>query len=178
MSWIVIGLGAVIALVALAAAIGLTLRADHQCARTIAIARSPAEVWAVIADPAGYPAWRRDLTRVELLADGGFREHGRHDAIAYTLEDDRPPTAGASGRRVTRIVDAGLPYGGRWIIAVAAEGDATRVSITEDGFIRNPIFRVLSRTVFSVASTQERWLTALARHLGSAATPTPTPPAS
>ena len=52
------------------------------------------------------------------------------------------------------------------------------MSITEDGFIRNPIFRVLSRTVCSVASTQERWLSALARHLGSAATPTPTPPAA
>lgn len=178
MSWIVIVVGGLVALVALVAVIGLTLRADHQCARTIVIARPPAEVWAVIADPAGYPAWRRDLTRVELLADGGYREHGRHDAIAYTLDEDRPPTATAPGRRVARIVDAGLPYGGRWIIAVAAEGDATRVSITEDGSIKNPIFRVLSRTVFSVASTQERWLTALARHLGSPATPTPTPPAT
>ena len=178
MSWIVIVVGGLAALVALVAVIGLTLRADHQCARTIVIARPPAEVWAVIADPAGYPAWRRDLTRVEPLADGGYREHGRHDAIAYILDEDRPPTATAPGRRVIRIVDAVLPYGGRWIIAVAAEGDATRVAITEDGFIKNPIFRVLSRTVFSVASTQERWLTALARHLGSAATPTPTPPAT
>lgn len=66
-----------------------------------------------------------------------------------------------------------------WIvIGLGTEGDATRVAITEDGFIKNPIFRVLSRTVFSVASTQERWLTALARHLGSAASPTPTPPAT
>ena len=177
MAVVLLIVGGVVALVALVAAIGWTLRADHQCARTIVIARAPAEVWAVIADPAGYPTWRRDVARVELLAAGGFREHGRHDAIAYTREDDRPPTASAPGRRVTRIVDAGLPYGGQWTIAVAAEGDGTRVSITEDGFIRNPIFRVLSRTVFSVASTQERWLTALARHLGSAATPTPPPPA-
>ena len=51
-----------------------------------------------------------------------------------------------------------------------------RVTVTEDGFVKNPIFRFLSRTVFSLTATQEKWLRALAAHVGANATPEPAEP--
>jgi len=45
-------------------------------------------------------------------------------------------------------------------------GGSTTLTITEDGFVTNPIFRFLSRTVFSTASTLEKFLVDLGAHLG------------
>jgi len=59
-----------------------------------------------------------------------------------------------------------LSFGGRWIYELAPDGAGTRLTITEDGFIKNPVFRLLSRTVFSTASTLERFLADLGAHLG------------
>jgi hypothetical protein len=37
--------------------------------------------------------------------------------------------------------------------------------ITEEGFIKNPIFRFMSKTVFSTTKTLERFLADLGAHL-------------
>lgn len=39
------------------------------------------------------------------------------------------------------------------------------MTITEDGFVKNPIFRLLSKTVFSQSSTIERFLADLGAYL-------------
>ena len=41
-----------------------------------------------------------------------------------------------------------------------------QLTITEDGFIKNPIFRLLAKTVFSTVATIEQLMTDLGRHLG------------
>ena len=82
----------------------------------------------------------------------------------------------APALRITRIADPELPFGGRWIYELVAAEGGTRLTITEDGFITNPIFRVLSKTVFSTSASLERFLTDLARHLGVPAVVEPSPP--
>jgi hypothetical protein len=42
--------------------------------------------------------------------------------------------------------------------------------------VKNPLFRFLSRTVFSLASTMERYLRALGTHAGVEITPEPAEP--
>ena len=75
-----------------------------------------------------------------------------------------------------RIADPKLPFGGRWIYELAPSEGATRLTITEDGFITNPVFRFLSRTVFSTASTLEKFLVDLGAHLGVPVTVDRAPP--
>jgi len=165
MIWLVYILGGLAGLVGVIALIGALLPRDHTASRSASYARSPDEVWRAVTDLAAQPTWRSGVTKIEQLSATSFREHGKHGTIAYVVEEDRAPSPGVAGRRVTRIADDKLPYGGRWIFELAAEGAGSRLTITEAGFIKNPIFRFMSKTVFSTASTLERFLADLATHL-------------
>ena len=172
--YVVIALLAIVLAITLA---GLALPRAHVAARTARFAKPAAEVWRALRDHEGQTRWRRGLTKVEPLDETTWREHSRHGAITFALDEDTAPTASAPGRIVTRIADDNLPFGGRWIRVVEPDGDgATRVTITEDGFVSNPLFRFLSRFVFGHATTLEQYLTDLARHLGVATSPEPADP--
>ena len=180
MIWILYVVAGLVGLVVLMAVVGYTLRPDHLAARTADVPGAPAAVYALIRDLERLPTWRKDLKRIELLppVDGkrSFREHGRQGAITFVVDEDQPPAGDRPGRMVTRIADDKLPFGGRWIIEVAPAGGGSRVTVTEDGFVKNLVFRFLSRTVFSLTSTLEHWLRALGRHLGAEVTPRPAEP--
>jgi hypothetical protein len=71
----------------------------------------------------------------------------------------------APHRFVSRIADPDQPFGGTWTFELTAEGQGTRVSLTERGEVYNPIFRFLSHYVFSQTATVESCLAALADSL-------------
>src|SRR5215203_2646059 len=100
------------------------------------------------------------------------REHTTQGTSLFEVVEDR-----ATERRVTRIADDKLPFGGRWIYELRAEGTGTRVTITEDGFIKNPVFRFLSKTVFSTTATIEKFLHDLGAHVAAASVIEPAEPA-
>lgn len=170
LKWILIVAGGLAALVALLAVVGLFLPKGHRASRSILLNAPPERVFAMISDVARYPAWRADVKQVEILPDSAgvlrFRETGPHGVVPYRVERNEPPT-----RWVTRIDDPSLPYGGTWTFALAPQSSGTALTITEDGEVYNPIFRVLSRTVFSTTATIEAYQAALQRHLETAARP-------
>jgi hypothetical protein len=86
--------------------------------------------------------------------------------VVYEEVEADPPR-----RLVARIADPSLPYGGSWTYVVAPERDGSRVTITEDGVVRNPIFRFVSRFVLGHHATQDAFLRALGRRFGQEATP-------
>ena len=169
MMWIVIIIASLVGLVAVMAGIGLVLPRDHVAARRAVFARPADDVWRAIVDLDGYPRWRRGVTAIERLSPTEFCERSSQGAIRFEIVEDRPREV-----RITRIADPKLPVGGRWIFELAAPGappgmppgGSTTLTITEDGFVTNPIFRFLSRTVFSTASTLDRFLVDLGAHLG------------
>ena len=164
--WIALSIaGGLAGLVLLLALIGRALPRGHVAARKATFTRPPAAVWEALTSLDAQPSWRKGLTRIERLSPTRFREHGRHGATTYELAEAAEPSL-----RITRIADDQLPYGGRWIYELAPSGDGTSLTITEDGFIKNPVFRVLSRTVFSTTATIEQLLRDLGAHLGSPAT--------
>jgi uncharacterized protein YndB with AHSA1/START domain len=170
--------GVLVLLVAAIAAIGMMLPQNHVAARTVRVRQTPEQVFAIISDVEKMPTWREDVTRVEILpVDDGrmmFREHGS-DAVTYRVETSEPPR-----RRVVRIADGNLPYGGTWTYDVtpvsaapaAGRGAAlTQITITERGEVYNPIFRFMSRFVFSHNATIDAYLIALGKKCGEAVTP-------
>ncbi len=161
MIWIFYVTVGLVALVLLMALVGLALPAGHVASRCAALAKPPDIVWRALVDLDDHVRWRRGVRRIERLDATTFREHGRNGAITYAIEADEPPR-----RRVTRIADDKLPFGGRWIYELAADPGGTRLTITEDGFVKNPIFRLLSKTVFSPTRTIEQFLVDLGAHLG------------
>jgi len=172
MKWIAIAIGVVIALIVLIVVIGSLLPRDHVATVSARIAAPPAKVWATITQPDSFTAWRSDLTRVEVLppAPSGvsWREHSRNGTMTMVLEDAQPPRHVA-----TRIVDENLPFGGRWEFDIAPDGaDGSRVTVTERGWVSNPLFRFVSRLVIGHTATLESYLRALSKHFGNEATPT------
>ena len=76
-------------------------------------------------------------------------------------------------RFTVRIADAKLPFGGAWTYEIAAAPGGTAVTITENGDIRNPVMRFLSRFVFGQTSTMDGVLRALGKRHGETVTPGP-----
>jgi hypothetical protein len=172
--WIAISIvGGLIGLVLVMAVIGLMLPRAHVVARRATLAKPPAEVWRALVEVEAHPAWRRGVKRIEVLEPARFREHSAHGAILFEVTESREPAL-----RITRIADDKLPFGGRWIYELSPDGEGTRLAITEDGFVKQPVFRFLARTVFSQSATIEKFLADLGTHLGVPAHVEPSSPSS
>jgi uncharacterized protein YndB with AHSA1/START domain len=165
-------LAGIATLVALVAIIGALLPRDHVATLTARIAGPPADVWSTITNPASFPKWRPDVTKVDILpaaaTGASWREYSRHGAITMVVDLAEPPH-----KLVGRIADEGLPYGGKWIYEIEPDGDsASRVTITEAGSVYNPIFRFVSRFIMGHTAGIDAYLRSLGRHFGSEPTPT------
>lgn len=164
MKWLLVAGALMVGLIAIATIWGALLPRAHHAQRSARFAQAPSAVWAVIADPLAAASWHPDVKSVEALPvqDGRARwkEIGS-DAITYELVADEPPA-----RRVVRIADDTLPFGGTWTYVLAGDGDGTRLTITENGEVRNPLFRFLARYVFGHGGTMEGYLRALGRRFG------------
>jgi uncharacterized protein YndB with AHSA1/START domain len=163
-----IAVWAVIVLVALACAvvaIGYLLPKDHVASREAVVPAPADRVFAVIIDVARYPEWRPDVSAVDGVSAAPLRwtEHGANGDIPYEVREQRPPE-----RLVMAISDSSLPFGGTWTYELAPAAGGTRVVITERGEVRNPVFRFMSRLVFSQTATIERYLGALAGRVRTA----------
>jgi hypothetical protein len=153
--------------VALLAIVGMFLPKGHRASRTVVYSAPPARVFATITDFARFPEWRSDVKTVELLGNDGrgmrFREEGRNGTITYRVERQEPGST-----LVTRIDDPSLPFGGSWTLEVKSVPEGTSLTITEDGEVYNPIFRVLSKVVFSHYSTIDTYQSDLRKRLALA----------
>lgn len=147
-------------LIATVAIIGALLPVRHTASRSVVIRKEPRDVYAVIRDAASAPTWRKELKRVEVLSPTQFREHGEHDAITFDVVEDQP------GRKiVTRIADKNLPFGGSWTYDLEPAEGGTRVTITENGEVYNPIFRFVARFLVGYTGTMDKYLAALQQRL-------------
>jgi hypothetical protein len=155
--------GSFVALVLLLVVIGAVLPRAHVATTRAMLARSPEDVWRALVDLDAQVRWRKGLRRIERLSPTSFREHGAHGAITYTIELDDPPR-----RRVTRIADDTLPFGGRWTYQLEPAGAGTEITITEDGFVKHPVFRVFA--ALAPTATMKRFIAELAAHLSSSPT--------
>ncbi len=169
--WLVRGLLFLLSVIAAAYVAGLFIPRDHVASMSLDLKSPPARVWDVIADVATTAHWRPDVTRVEMQPqpDGKMRfteTTSQGDIQFEILRQDAPV------RQVVRVVDDAQPFGGIWTwdLEPRAEG-GTRLTITEAGFIKSPIFRTMGALFFSPTDTMDQYLRDLARRLGEDATP-------
>jgi uncharacterized protein YndB with AHSA1/START domain len=173
MKWVLIGIGVLVGLILLVTIIGAMLPRDHVASMQVVVPASRDAVWAAVTDVASYPTWRTDVKKVGVLSQPpaplSWREEGSQGGMTLTAETFEPPR-----RLIARIQDQDLPYGGAWEYVLepdAGNADRTRVTITERGFVSNPIFRFVSRFVLGHHSTIDAYLKALGRKFGGDLTP-------
>jgi uncharacterized protein YndB with AHSA1/START domain len=160
-----------VVLVLVVVIIGYALPRDHQAASSAVISGAPDSVFAVITNPAGYSAWRTDVTKIEMRqADSGrvaWTEYMGSDAIPMVITASAAPN-----RVVSRIDSRSLPFGGTWTYNIMPVAGGSRVTIIEDGSVYNPVFRFVSRFVMGHNGTMDGYLRALGKKFGTAVEPT------
>ena len=137
MKWIAFVAGGLVVLIVAVLAIGSLLPRNHKASRTLRVKRTPAEVWPVLLS-----ATQASSVPVDTL-------------------ESVPPH-----RLVTRVTAKETNFGGTWTVAIDAAGAGATVTITEDGWVANPIFRVVSRFIMGHHATMDAMLTQVAKGLG------------
>ena len=173
--WIVGGLAAIVALVAM---VGAMLPKGHVAARAARFRQSPDAVWRAITGYEEFPKWRPGVQSVTRLPDANghlvFMEKSGAGSsaqeIPYEIVESVAPEGGAPGRLVARIADEKLPFGGSWMYEVSAVDGGTVLRITEQGEVYNPIFRFVSHFFMSQTKTMEDYLDALGKKFGETVT--------
>lgn len=163
---IVIGLVVLIAIVLI---VGYALPKGHTASRTAQVPQPPELVWATITDFPNFPSWRKNVKSVEVLptqnGQRSWRETTSDGVITYATDAWDPPN-----HFVSRIADRNLPFGGSWDYSISRNATGSTITITENGEVYNPVFRVVSRFM-SQTATIDAYLTALAAKLGGTYTP-------
>lgn len=158
-SWVFLALAAVVILVL---AIGSLLPRDHVATRLGRYHQPPEKIWVAITDVDAMPSWREGLKSVKLLPErNGLPAH-----IEFTSAGQLPmETVEMTPPRklVNRIAGSNLPFGGTWTFEVEPAPDGATLRITENGYVTNPVFRVVSRFVLGYTSEIEKYLRSLAK---------------
>lgn len=165
MKWIAIVLAALVLLIVLVAVVGLFLPREHRAGCRVRLTAPTERVSALLRDVEGYARWRPEVRAARRTGPASFVEETREGPRNYAIERDEPPRT-----FVLRIADDDLPYGGTWTFACEPSGAGCALTVTEDGFVSNPLFRALARFAFGHHATMEAWLRALASELGESPT--------
>jgi hypothetical protein len=167
MKIVLVIVGVLVLVVLCVVVIGALLPQRHVVARSAVFKATPERLFALIA---GTQDWRPDVKSCELLTQDGKqfqRETSKHNEIVlYELHGSKPPFY-----LERRIATENLPYGGAWTFALAPEKDATRVRITEDGEVYNPVFRFVSKFIVGQTATQDAYLRAMGKATGEEVRP-------
>lgn len=165
MKWVLIVLGALVALALLVAVVGLLRPRSHVATRSFRLGKPPADVWPVVSDFARVPEWFGEVTKVERIADHGgkpaYRETfgGRFTATIVVTE-------WVEQRKIVREILPSGPFYGSWTLEMAPDGAGTRLTITERGTVENPLFRGMM-VFHDNTKTMTQYATSLGRRLGA-----------
>jgi uncharacterized protein YndB with AHSA1/START domain len=161
----------ILALIAGLGAWGAALPREHKVASRITIPAPPESVYNVMRDIGTLTTWWHQVEKVEAVpgTDGWERWRETSDGMVFTLiiDTEEPPL-----RFSTRIDTAGGPsFGGTWTHEVAmAPGGGTTLTITEDGWVSNPFFRVMMK-LGGPHTTLDSYLVALGGRFGQTVAP-------
>lgn len=172
MKWLLLVVVALVALILIVVVIGALLPKDHTVTRAIRLRQPPAAIWQAITDYTKFPEWRHGVEHVEPLPPS-FGKSGWVETVRGAGRIPLVITESVPEKRlVTRIADPNLPFGGDWIyeITPAPDGSGSTLRITENGSVRNPIFRFVSRFIFGLSATMDNYLKELGAKFGETAT--------
>ncbi len=170
MKWVLIVLGVIVGLILLIGLVGMLIPKSHVASRKARFNQTPQTVWDAITDFQGQTSWRTGLTKVERLPDRDgkavWRETSKRTGpLTMMIMTSDPPH-----RMVNQIVD-NRSFGGTWTYEITPTDRGCELTITENGEIYNPIFRVFARFVFGYTATMETYLKQLGTKFDEAIEP-------
>lgn len=137
MKWVVIVVGGLLLLIAIVAVLGSMLPRTHTASRTLRVKRTPDDVW---------PAITQAMSAASVPTD--------------IVESDPPR------RLLTRVKETETMFGGTWTVTISPVDSGSTLTITEDGWVGNPIFRFVSRYIMGHHATMDGMLKSVAKSFG------------
>ena len=142
MKWVWFILIGLATLVAVVAVIGMQLPRNHMASRTLRVRRPPQDVWPVVTQTMAASSVPTDI-----------------------VENDPPRWL------VSRVKDTETMFGGTWTVILTpveerSAATSSTLTITEDGWVANPIFRFVSRFIVGHHATMDGILKNVAKQLG------------
>ena len=172
MTWILVVMGVLAAVFAVMVVVGLFISRSHRATSAVSLRQPVDSVWKTVRDIGGGPSWWPAIKRVERLPDRGGREVWRQKMSGFDVPiivlESVPP------RRLVTQIDpkARAAFGGTWTYELAPDGTGTFISVTEAGWISNPVFRFMSRFLFGYYGSLDGYLKALGKRFGETVEPT------
>jgi uncharacterized protein YndB with AHSA1/START domain len=146
MKWLLLIIGIFILMFLAVLILGLLQPVKHSVTRSVHLKQKPETVFAMLEDSANLPNWSSTVMKVEPLPAREGKPCARvtmrwgHMQMIMTQLERTPPT-----RLVGSMAKEGGPVLGTWTYQIVAEPDGCRVALTEDGELKNPIYRALAR---------------------------------
>lgn len=133
--------------------LGRALPERHTARVSVVLPADRAKVWAIITDYPGMAAWWPAVKgiRTQIHANGEvwtWNKDSHGNEIAFRTKEEQAPA-----KLVREIVGEDLPFGGTWTMELAEQGGQTRLTITEDGFVKPPFFRAMMQYVIGSDKT-------------------------
>lgn len=158
MRWVLYVAAAIVLVGVIVTLIGALLPRAHSVSRTARIAMTPEALYALLSDVDRYQSWRGDVKSLQRLPDKNgmpaWIEESNGMKIPMRFERMERPSL-----LVGRIDTDDLPFAGTWTYRIAsAEAGASDLTITEDGEVKNPVFRFMSTFVFGHYATMDAFL--------------------
>ena len=137
---------------------GMMLPVNHIASVEKTLPADAAKVWSLLTDIESQPKWRTDLKSIKVVSNDpvSWVETSSFGEIPMKVERMEPHQA-----LVTRINSTELPFGGTWTFKLEPQGSNTKLTITEDGEVRQPVFRFLSKYVFGHTKTLNTYISHL-----------------
>ena len=139
----------------------------HTASIKFALPKAPRVVWAALTDYAAMPQWWPAVksVRFETRSNGEvitWNTDARSRQIGFRTKEEQAPV-----RLVREIVSDDLPFGGIWTFELVEEKGVTSVTLTEDGFIKPPLFRGISKLFLKHDATMHDFEKNFTAHLAN-----------
>ena len=170
LKFIVRAIIALLALVGIVYGAGMTMPREHLASSRIQLTAPRDSVFAVLRAFGNYPRWNPDFKSSVRGQSRRGRETWVQEVGGMTMSVEFK-TVEAPSRMVTEVVtDEKSDWGGVWTYDLVANGSGTEVTITEDGWIKSPLFRVMMKAK-GTHSTMDGVLKSLGARFGEQVTP-------
>jgi uncharacterized protein YndB with AHSA1/START domain len=148
--------------------IGRSLPERHTASLTVHLPAKRTVVWATVTDYAKMPEWWPAVKAVRLETKPGgeiitWNKDSHGQEVGFRTKEEQAPT-----RLVREIVGDDLPFGGTWTFALEDDGDGTRLRLTEDGFIKPPLFRAVAQYFLKLDATMKDFVVHLEKRVSGA----------
>ena len=139
---------------------GASLPVNHSVSVSGVVPAPPDRVFDLITKVANGPSWRPELQSVVVLRPDQGRDHWveylpHHQFMTFLAVRTDPPR-----RRDVVLDDANAAYGGSWIyeLSPGPSPNSTTLHITENGFIRPPVYRFIMAHVFGPTHNLDQYM--------------------